>query len=101
MLVLYCRELVVTLQEFCIDSWKSAFLFFLKEVRMKYQMHIFLTKKSTTKYNYSGVSKQESMYNAFKEVTLPCAILFVIFTKAYCLKIVTSLLVAYNLHNTI
>ena len=61
---------MVTLQEFSIDSWKTAFLFFMKEMRVKYQTHIFLGKKPTTKYNYSGVSKQESMYNAFEEVII-------------------------------
>ena len=59
---------MITLQDFFLDSWKDAFLFLLKEMRLKYQAHLFVNKKSTTKYNYSGISKQERMSRAFEEV---------------------------------
>ena len=56
----------MTLQDFCIDSWYEDFIVFLKEIRQKYDKHIF-GKKSIT--NYTGVSKQEGMYGAFHEVS--------------------------------
>ena len=58
----------MTLQEFFTDSWKDPFLFFLKQTRVKYEVHLFLKKESFNKFNYSSVSKQEKMFSAFEEV---------------------------------
>ena len=63
----FCSTLVLTLQDFCTVSWYEDFIVFLREIRQKYDRHIF-GKKSIT--NYTGVSKQEGMYGAFHEASI-------------------------------
>ena len=57
---------MLILHDFCIDSWKEAFLVFLSQIRQKYDKHIF-GKKSIT---YTGVSSQGGMFGAFDEVSM-------------------------------
>ena len=65
----FCSTLVLTLQDFCIDSWKRDFTVFLREIRNKYDKHIFGKRSIIT---YTGVSKQGGMFGAFHEVSIKC-----------------------------
>ena len=62
----FCSTLELTLEDFCIDSWKHDFTLFLKEMLHKYDKHIFCKGS----INYTDVSKQGGMYGAFHEVSI-------------------------------
>ena len=61
-------NLVITMKDFCLDSWEDPIKHLLLNLRSKYESYITHSKKQA-KPCYDGVAKQQGMFGAFQEVS--------------------------------
>ena len=58
---------MITLQDFCLESWKGQMKHLLINLRSKYDSYIIHNKKHA---NYDAVAKLQDMFGAFHEVSI-------------------------------